>query len=447
MLVHIVKSKLKSIRWLTNFVDKYRDIRIYQQAENYIQSESKWKKMQEDNLRDLLDYARGHSRYYRNLIPLHLPEDDTVYEVLRNIPLLSKDIIRNRQTEIFSDEVSPETPWANTGGSTGEPLRFPAISSGKQLETLCQAILYIKMGGKATDLIVAVDGTRIDEANQKKNIYWKEERTNFPYGKYAMSTLCMSHITLPYYVSFLNRVKPSILRGYPSGVIEIARYCDEKNIIFDFQLKGIYLTSENYGFEEEQLISKVFKCPVFGQYGHTEASIFAIKKPSELEYSCLPIYGVTEILSPEGIHVKKGETGEVVVTGFNHYGIPFIRYKTGDYAVYGGETENGFVILKSLLGRSIDYLINDDGERIFLVGFIFGGHLKAFNYIAKWQLEQKEVGKVYMRIVKGQGFDDNIEKEIVDLFIKKKIVVEINYVDEIKRTMRGKCKFMIQHLS
>ena len=52
-----------------------------------------------------------------------------------------------------------------------------------------------------------------------------------------------------------------------------------------------------------------------------------------------------------------------------------------------------------------------------------------------------------MRIVKGQGFDDNIEKEIVDLFIKKKIVVEINYVDEIKRTMRGKCKFMIQHLS
>ena len=447
MLVQIIKSKIKNIRWLINFVEKYREFKLYQQAEYYIQNERNWKKNQEENLRDLLVYARSHSKYFENLIPSHLPENETIYEVLKNLPLLSKNMIRNLQSDIFSDEVNSETPWANTGGSTGEPLKFPSFSSGKQLESLCQAILYIKMGGKASDIIVAIDGTRIDNAYQDKNIYWKEERCNFPYGKYAMSTMCMNHTTLPYYVSFLNRVKPSFLRGYPSGVMEIARYCDEQNVNLDFQLKGVYLTSENYGCEEEKLISKVFDCPVFGQYGHTEASVFAIKRPSESEYNCLPIYGVTEILTPEGTHVKIGESGEIVVTGFNHYGMPFIRYKTGDYAVFGGETENGSVIIKKLLGRSVDYIINGDGERIFLVGFVFGGHLKAFNYIEKWQLEQTEVGKVFMKIVKGPGYGKDVEKDIVELFNKKNIAVEINYVDEIERTMRGKRKFMIQHLS
>ena len=57
-----------------------------------------------------------------------------------------------------------------------------------------------------------------------------------------------------------------------------------------------------------------------------------------------------------GKQVKENEIGEIVVTGFSHLGTPFIRYKTGDLAVYGGTTEFGEVVLKQLMGRSVDSL-------------------------------------------------------------------------------------------
>ncbi len=446
MMIRRVKDYIRGIGWLSNVVANNKERKAYLQAERFLKDESHWLKYQKESLHELLTYARKHSQYYKQIIPSEFLKGGNIIGVLKSLPLLSKDIIREEQYIIFSDEVKPETRWANTGGSTGEPLRFPVISSGKELERICQAMLYQKMGGKVCDLIVSVDGTRIAENDLKKNVYWKKEKSNFPYGKYAMSTLYMKHETLPYYISFLNQVKPIFLRGYPSGVLEIAKYCRNKDIKLDFIPKGIYLTSENYGEAEESMITTAFNCPVYGQYGHTESSIFAIKTPGESEYYCLPIYGYTEILNSEGTQVKEGDIGEIVVSGFNHYGMPFIRYKTGDFAVYGGKTNNGSVILKTLLGRSIDYIINKDGEKVFLVGFIFGGHLKAFNHIAKWQLEQKEQGIVCMKIVKGPGYNNDIEKEIIELFKKKKIGVIITYVSDIDKTKRGKSRFMIQHL-
>lgn len=61
-----------------------------------------------------------------------------------------------------------------------------------------------------------------------------------------------------------------------------------------------------------------------------------------------------------------------MVTGFVEYGLPFIRYKTGDLAIYGGETELGETILTKLLGREVDCIYNKGGKKIYLVGFIFG---------------------------------------------------------------------------
>lgn len=124
----------------------------------------------------------------------------------------------------------------------------------------------------------------------------------------------------------------------------------------------------------------------------------------------------------------------------------FIRYKTGDLAIYGGETELGETILTKLLGREVDCIYNKGGKKIYLVGFIFGGHIRAFNYIQTWQLHQYEVGKVEMYIVKAREYSDNVEKEIVNLFVCNGFELIIHYVDFIEKTNRGKQRFLIQEL-
>lgn len=100
-------------------------------------------------------------------------------------------------------------------------------------------------------------------------------------------------------------------------------------IVMDLKLKGVYLTSESFTQDEKNFISSYFKCPVYGQYGHTESSIFAIQNPADEVYYCSPIYGYTEVVDQKGQHVNIGEQGEVVVTGFVEYGLPLSDIRQG----------------------------------------------------------------------------------------------------------------------
>ena len=153
------------------------------------------------------------------------------------------------------------------------------------------------------------------------------------------------------------------------------------------------------------------------------------------------------MLDKDGNQVAIGETGEVVVTGFIEHGLPFIRYKTGDLAVYGGETEYGETRLTKLCGRDVDFIYNKQKEKVFLVGFIFGGHIKAFNHIISWQIQQREVGKVDVFIVKGEGYTKQTESDVKSLFENHGFDISMNYVDRIEKTQRGKQKFLIQMMS
>lgn len=395
-------------------------------------------------LTDFLLYVQSHSPYYKDLL---LGKDITLencINVVNDLPLCSKELIRKNCNMIYSTEIGDEwEDWLNTGGSTGEPLRFPIKSRNVNIEQVHQMMLYLDMGWNFNDLIVSIDGSIVDSDARSRNIFYVEG-DNFPYGKYSFSTLYMSDETLPYYVKNLNIMKPSILRGYPSGIMRLAKYILDNKCKLCFNLKGAYLTSEFFSEDDRAIIQDVFQCKVYGQYGHTEGSVFAISK-NDSSYFCSPFYGLTEVVDEYGNHVNLGEVGEIVVTGFFNVAMPFIRYKTGDMAEYGGR-KNGVVRLNSLRGRTADYIINKNNQRIYLVGLVFGGHIEALNHINDWQIEQNEVGKVIIRIVKGVGYNESISRELIYLFNEYSIDISFLFVTSIPITGSGKRKFMIQHL-
>lgn len=75
-----------------------------------------------------------------------------------------------------------------------------------------------------------------------------------------------------------------------------------------------------------------------------------------------------------------------------------------------------------------------------------GGHIEALNHINDWQIEQNEVGKVIIRIVKGVGYNESISRELIYLFNEYSIDISFLFVTSIPITGSGKRKFMIQHL-
>ena len=154
----------------------------------------------------------------------------------------------------------------------------------------------------------------------------------------------------------------------------------------------------------------------------------------------------TEILDEDGNQVAEGSIGEITVTGFNILGIPFVRYRTGDLAVLGGETKYGETILKELLGRSRDFLYDDKGNKVYALLLLFdAGNLNLLDYIKAWQIEQNEEGFIIVRIIKDDTYNKAIEKDLINVFKYKNITINIVYVDDIAKTKRGKHKFIIQN--
>ena len=135
--------------------------------------------------------------------------------------------------------------------------------------------------------------------------------------------------------------------------------------------------------------------------------------------------------------------------------MPFIRYKTGDMAEYKeGYCENcgrKYKILAQVQGRTYEYVINSEGNKISLTGLVFGQHFEAFTHIKKMQLHQREAGKIRIKIVPGQGYSSINEVEITQKISAasngKVEVVSFDYVDDIPPTEGGKHKFLINNIN
>ena len=402
-----------------------------------------FREAREQRLRAILRYAEAHCEYYRGMFA-QCGFDPGRPMDLHRIPLLDKAAIRRNYEDLLSDEADILSFYRmNTGGSTGEPLEFVV---SPHLDRVHQAFHFETMGCSPDDVIVAFDGSSVSAELRRRNTYWIETGRDIPYGRKSFSSLYLSSETVQHYVAHLLELAPAIIRGYPSALNEVAHYILSLGIALPFRVKGIQLTAENAHADQIEAIARAFRTRVFLQYGHSEVSVFAYTTDETFEYTCSPFYGVTEVLGLDGRPAEAGGIGEIVVTGFFNFVMPFIRYRTGDLAVFLGD-EHGVVRLGKVVGRTQDVIVTAAGERVSLTALIFGQHYHAFRNIRRWQLQQDTPGCVLLRIVRGEGFVDADEDEIRNKFYEIcRVETTFEYPEEIGLTARGKFSFLIQKL-
>jgi phenylacetate-CoA ligase len=401
--------------------------------------------VRDDLLKDILLYACKHTAYYKEILPGSKQIASLSDVNFRKIPFLTKELIRKNSKAIIADIVPKICLSARkTGGTTGDALAF--WSSGNT-DDIHQKFLFEIYNYKPGQKILALDGTFIEEQLTEKQVFWKPKNKGnmMPYGGMVLSSLYLTKETIPFYIDFILSYKPDFIRGFPGFVTEIAQYLVSNNIQVDFDMKGIELTSESFASNQVRLIRKAFHTKVFGQYGHTEASVFGYTLDDSFEYYCSPLYGFTEVINSKDENVEIGEEGEIVVTGFSNFGMPIIRYRTGDRAIYGGE-ENGIVRLKNILGRTSDYLVNELNDRVSMTALL-AQHYDALKSISQWQIVQDKSGEVTINIHKLHGYCQKDESEIEETFYNvASIKCNFIYNKEFIKTNAGKMKFVIQNV-
>jgi phenylacetate-CoA ligase len=251
---------------------------------------------------------------------------------------------------------------------------------------------------------------------------------------------------LPRFVGLYNRFKPDVVIGYTSAMTEFAKYIKSKNIKCH-RPNSVIATAEQLFSEQRQILENVFCCPVFNRYGSREVMLIAseCEKHNGLHMNIDNLY--IEILR-NGKPANPGEMGEVVITDLFNYGMPFIRYQIGDYAVPSQSActcGRGLPLLKEISGRTFDAIITLDGRK--LTGLYFTHLMGNISGIEQFQIIQKRRDHLLVKIVKNNLYSESTTKQINEELTKimgPKVTIEINFVDKIPFLDSGKRRITIK---
>jgi len=404
-----------------------------------------------DNLKKLLRHAYDNVPYYNELfrsVDFH-PDDFNDLADMRRIPFLTKEIINGNLDRLVATNIpSKDLKRTTTGGSTGEPMVF-FMEKGRtrQREKAFMYQQWKRVGFHLRDSVAVLRGT----SPSGDRWYDFDPMTN----SLILSSFKLSDETVGMYVDKLSEFQPRFLHVYPSTATLLATLMLNNDLRLNYNPCSVLCGSEKLYPGQRELLQTVFNCRVYAWYGQSEYVALAGECEHSQYYHVFPEYGYVEFVETDRTYQHNGEeVYEIVATGFNNYALPFIRYRTRDYAVLadhdGCACGRNYPLIKDIIGRDQDYIITSDKRLMSLTGLIFGQHFDAFSRIERIQLVQNRVGEVEIRIVPCNTYrrQDEIEisSKIMECIGNRGLTLEFDYVSEIPVTSMGKHVFLKQNL-
>jgi len=267
------------------------------------------------------------------------------------------------------------------------------------------------------------------------------------------SSFHMSDENMAHYLEHIATIGPCFLHVYPSSVAALARFCRRAGVRPPRNIRGIIAESEIVYPEQRQMVEEVFGCRYFSCYGHTEKLVLAAECEHSYDYHVWPTYGYFELLDDKGKPVTTpGQRGEIVGTGFINTVMPFIRYRTGDWATYVGDRCEAcgreHTIIRDIRGhRTQEVLIAADGSEISWTALNM--HDDTFLRVRQFQFMQEKPGHAVLRIVPADGFgEDDADRVCRNLGRKLdgRVTFTIELVDAIPLSARGKAIYVDQRI-
>ncbi len=349
---------------------------------------------------DLLAYCKRSVPYYAEVmrgIGGYFDDDPESY--LRRLPILTKEIIRNRFDDLKSVELGTHK-WhlSSSGGSTGEPVRIIRDFEGEARTAAISFLYSLWAGCEIAGRQVRLWGSERDIIHGHEK--WGARLLNDILNVTLVNAFNLDRKRIFDFIALINAQRPKLIVAYAQSLYDVARYCEREGLEVRPQEAIITSAETLYPFMRET-IARVFRCRVFNRYGSREVGAIAGERPGYEGLWVAPWGCHIEIVDSAGQPMPDGAQGEILVTSLTNYAMPLVRYKIGDIGILcpkktGGQRGNGQV-LQQVFGRITDTFITRDGALVY-PGF-FASFLSSRNWILKFQIIQKSVKCLVFRIV------------------------------------------------
>jgi phenylacetate-CoA ligase len=401
-----------------------------------------------ERLRGLLEHAARRVPYYRRRfaeIGFH-PGDLRSLDDLAQLPLLAKADIR-ADTEAFKTETARRLARFNTGGSSGEPLVFFIGRERVSHDVAAKWRATRWWGVDIGDPEIVVWGSPIElgAQDQLRGLRDRVLRTEL------LPAFEMSETNLDRFVERIRRTRPKMLFGYPSAISLIAAHAEGRGIrMDDLGIEVAFVTAERLYDRQRDTIARVFGCRVANGYGGRDAGFVAHECPEGgMHVTAEDI--ILETVDADGRVVPAGEAGELVVTHLATRDFPFIRYRTGDIGVLGGERcpcGRGLPVLREVQGRTTDFVVARDGTVMHGLALIY--ILRDLPGLEAFKIEQESVDHTRVLLVAGQGFDPGVVETIRAGFrarLGEGVRIDAELVPELKPEPSGKFRYVVSRVA
>jgi len=402
-------------------------------------------------LRKVCNLAFNNTEFYKEAYKKigFSPRDLKDFDVFQKLPFIDKKTINDNLDKMCCGGTKIlHGDYTTTGGTSGEPLRFYIQSDRSQIEYAYLMSSWRRIGYQLGTPLAVFRGRAV-----------KSLKNGFPYEfdpilrHHYYSNFFMSDNEICAYLDDIKKLGECFLHVYPSSAFTLARFIRKSGYDSPKNIKGIIAESENVYDDQKKYVKNAFGCRFFSCYGHTEKLVAGAECEKSENYHIWPTYGFFELIDENGKPITTpGKHGEIVGTGFINRLIPFIRYRTGDFANYVSEycKECGRMhpIIKDIRGHRIqEYLVTNKGTQISWTALNM--HNNTFDNVLKFQFYQDTPGYAILKIIPGKNFfAANLARITKNLSLKidQQLKFDIKIVESLPLTKAGKAIYVDQRL-
>jgi phenylacetate-CoA ligase len=427
-----------------------RAIRLYRQKLRWLNAPSvERERVQQDRLIALLNFAAKFNPFYRERLR------DSGFGTAREwsperfadvLPLRRGDL-QECYAQLVSDS-SDHLGWErnSSGGSTGDPVNF---IQDQEFREEALATMYVSdtlqgwQPGSRRALLWGApkDKLRLKSARDKVHYFLKNERL---YDSFDMSVEQMRS-----FHHNLTDFRPNVILAYSSSIFLFARFLKDAGLKPSYPRVSIISSAEMLTPAMRSEIESVFGVPVYDRYGSRELGCIASECEAHCSLHLHPSDHYVEVVDDGGRPVWD-QPGRILVTLLTNRAMPLIRYEVGDLGVLTvGTCKCGRqgAMLKTILGRSSDFVVVSDGRLVH--GEYFTHAIYGVDGVKQFQFIQESLIEFRLLLVTVPGFPqarvEKIKSEMLEVLgARSRLTVE--FYDAIPHSPSGKHRFTISKL-
>lgn len=431
----------------------------FRKSYHFVQEAQWWsaariREYQLEQLQRICRLVYSETAYYRrtfDAVGFH-PGDLKTLEDFAHLPTTDRYAIQTQADEMCTRAIERRhtVDICTTGGSSGAPITF-YLDGGRSPVEYAYLVTSWERAGYTVGTPMGVFRGHLVQPSRKGFPY--EYDPIFRHHYY--SSYHMTDANMRRYLEHVATLGPCFLHVYPSTAANLSRFLRRSGNTPPANILGIIAESENVYTEQRAFIEDTFHARMFASYGHSEKLVLAAECEKSTDYHVWPIYGYFELLDEQGQRVTTpGECGEIVGTGFMSAVMPFVRYRTGDYATYVSThceaCGREHVLVRDIRGhRTHEVLVAADGRALPWTGLSVDGNVETFAPVRQMQFYQERPGHAVLKIVPAEGFDRRCEQRIREYFIWKlagALEFAIERVEAIALSPRGKTIYVDQRI-